>query len=390
MPGPEHQRRRPPQNPNDGKGADRYSKKVASATDHMEKHPDPANPISIIANYARLGESLRAAGNFRKVAMEIARIAELAETTAMEETADWFDGHTVKRNMAELKKYAGAFSKLAEELDMQQQRASALYDDMGNVLGRYFDMAELEPITSAINPEDRAPEFDGPGGNPVDDKARKDWDARDGVDDDISPEDRAPEFDGPGGNPTDDSGRKAWDARDGVDDSEDDVVEGLVNRIMEKLIPENDQEDYEDYLKRATQKRKAGMAKGGRGESALPATADQARKAIRTPKSFARPHQGFTHDQAKEILRRTGATTTEDAQKTMDAASRIREGGPGSGKRRGGPKLQEPWNDPAEPVKNRSKMPRKSRSKSWHPYDRQVRSTKGKRAPKLKQFGESV
>lgn len=68
------------------------------------------------------------------------------------------------------------------------------------------------------------------------------------------------------------------------------------------------------------------------------------------------------------------------------------EGGPGSGKKKTGaaPKLQEPWNDPAEPVKNRSKLPRKSRSKEQDPTRRQVRSTKGKRAPKLKQFGEAV
>ena len=290
MPGPRpiYQQRRPPQNPTDGKGEHRHSSTVKRATDAMKKSPDSTNPVSIIANYSRLGEGLRAAGNFRKVAMEIARIAELAETTVTEETSDWFDGHTVKRNMAELKKYSGAFSKLAEELDMMQQRASALYDDMGNVLTRYFEMADLEPISSGINPD--ADKDKGPEG--------------------FSPEDRAPEFDGPGGNPADDAGRKeshntfkpdAHDDGDMLPDSatdmydsedDDDVLEGIVNRIMEKLVPESSAEEN-------------------------PA---QAAQSLKTPKSFARSRSGFTHDQAKEILKRTGATA-ENAQQIMDAAN---------------------------------------------------------------------
>lgn len=325
--------RRPPQNPMDGKGEDRYSSAVANATDAVEKHPtDPTNPVSIIAGYARLGESLRAAGNFRKVAMEIAKIAELAETTVMEETSDWFDAHTVKRNMSELKKHAGAFSKLAEELDTMQQRASALYDDMGNVLGRYFEMADLEPVSSAINnpedkgeegfsPEDRAPEFDGPGGNPEDDEGRRKHDAQDGSLDDVAPTALSATHT-TDTHPSDVPG--VTDIGDSED--EDEVLEGIVNRIMEKLVPETDQDDYEDYQKRVAQKRKGGMTKGGRAEAAIserggPADAQRAHKALRTPESFARPHQGFTHDQAKEILKRTGTNTVEGAQKMMDAAN---------------------------------------------------------------------
>lgn len=69
----------------------------------------------------------------------------------------------------------------------------------------------------------------------------------------------------------------------------------------------------------------------------------------------------------------------------------VKEGGPGSGRPRTGsaPKLQEPWQGPAKPVKHKSKLSRKSRSKESDPTARQVRSTKGKHAPKLKQFGET-
>lgn len=73
------------------------------------------------------------------------------------------------------------------------------------------------------------------------------------------------------------------------------------------------------------------------------------------------------------------------AVKMIKLKDLITEGGPGSGKKKTGrtPKLQDPWNDPAEPVKHTSKLSRKSRSKEWNPQDRPARSTKGKRAPKL-------
>lgn len=71
--------------------------------------------------------------------------------------------------------------------------------------------------------------------------------------------------------------------------------------------------------------------------------------------------------------------------KLKDLLKEVSEGGPGSGKKKTGraPKLQEPWKEPHVPVKNKSRMPRKSRSKYSDPTRRQVRSTKGKRAPKL-------
>jgi hypothetical protein len=101
----------------------------------------PPDPIAVVSEFANLGRALKRNESFRKVAEQIARIAETAEQTVMQEAGDWFDSHTIKRNMKELKNYASQFAKISEELDMMQQRATALYDDMGNVLTRYFEMA---------------------------------------------------------------------------------------------------------------------------------------------------------------------------------------------------------------------------------------------------------
>ena len=291
---PNYEKRRPPQNPMDGKGEDRYSDKVGSATDSMESHDvqdfdrqgwpgerhkdvqSAMNPVAVIANFSRLGEALKRSGTFMEVAKQIAGIAEMAEATVMQERGDWFDGHTIKRNMSELKKHAGSFVKLAQEMDMMQQRSTALYDDMGSVLSRYFELAPLQDATDDPFGGEKAPEFDGPGGNPADDEGRKKHDAQDGMLDDGD-----------------------FGFNDGDEDEDDETVETIVDAVMNRIVPEETIEE--------------------KGEE----TEFRARKALRTPKSFARPHQHMSHAQALEVLRRLGVKNVDEARQVFSRISEM-------------------------------------------------------------------
>ena len=60
--------------------------------------------------------------------------------TALSETDDWFDKVTVNRNMKELTNLSKSFGKIAKESNSLQQRMGGLYEDMGHVLGRYFEL----------------------------------------------------------------------------------------------------------------------------------------------------------------------------------------------------------------------------------------------------------
>ena len=53
-----------------------------------------------------------------------------------------FDKVTVSRNMKELKGLSGQFSKVAQEANSLQERMTGLYEDMGNILGRYYSIGE--------------------------------------------------------------------------------------------------------------------------------------------------------------------------------------------------------------------------------------------------------
>ena len=53
-----------------------------------------------------------------------------------------FDKITVSRNMKELTNLSKQFGKVASEANSLQERMSVLYEDMGNILGRYYTIGE--------------------------------------------------------------------------------------------------------------------------------------------------------------------------------------------------------------------------------------------------------
>ena len=89
--------------------------------------------------------------NMKQIAETLSQIADKAKNYTLSETDDWFDKVTVNRNMKELTNLSKSFGKIAKESNSLQQRLGGLYEDMGHVLGRYF---EMEDDPSAEDAED--------------------------------------------------------------------------------------------------------------------------------------------------------------------------------------------------------------------------------------------
>ena len=112
--------------------------------------------VSSIKNYGSLGEHIYGKGSLKEVAEVLSKIAEGASQHALSETDDMFDKVTISRNMKELKGLSGQFSKVSSEAHALQERMSGLYEDMGNILGRYYKIGEGE---EKVKSEDSAPDF---------------------------------------------------------------------------------------------------------------------------------------------------------------------------------------------------------------------------------------
>ena len=103
------------------------------------------------SNQKRLtSEKISKFGNYQKyisleakdleIAEDICNIVENASKYIMNETDDWFDGISVQRNLKEVKTLAKEFYKTSKERQGYTQRMQSLYEDMGNILHRYFEI----------------------------------------------------------------------------------------------------------------------------------------------------------------------------------------------------------------------------------------------------------
>jgi len=95
-----------------------------------------------LQNYNKLGETLYQQQSLKETAKSLSQIAEMAASHTLQETESWFDKVTVSRNMKELTNHSKAFSKISEEASSVQQRLAGLYEDMGMILNRYYDIPE--------------------------------------------------------------------------------------------------------------------------------------------------------------------------------------------------------------------------------------------------------
>lgn len=103
--------------------------------------------IEAVKNYQTIGGQLFKNNGIVEVAKQLVGIAESAQNHVLSETDDWFDAVSVKRNMKELKGMTGQFKKAALEANAVNERLNALYEDMGNILNRYYDIEEaMDPV----------------------------------------------------------------------------------------------------------------------------------------------------------------------------------------------------------------------------------------------------
>lgn len=110
---------------------------------------------SMFENY---GQALHNEEAIVNSARAMTELCELAESYALNECGDWFQQDIVKKDMKEVKKRVMEYGKLAKECYAKMQQLGVSYQDIGHVLGRYYDLkkktvAEPQQINSTENPK---------------------------------------------------------------------------------------------------------------------------------------------------------------------------------------------------------------------------------------------
>ena len=105
------------------------------------KKIDTDSFLGMVNRFGRIGEDIKI-NDLRSIANVLKNVAETAQIHTESLQEDWFDRVTVSRNMKELNTHSKQFSKIAEEAASLQERMQGLYEDMGNIMGRYYEISE--------------------------------------------------------------------------------------------------------------------------------------------------------------------------------------------------------------------------------------------------------
>jgi len=114
-----------------------------------------AKVLEMISKYNEYGKYIYAEHDLMEVSQTLSEISSGVESFLMNESGDWFDEATIKRNVMEMKKRCEDFNKIAREGKAYQQRLAAVYEDMGHLLNRYFKINDcsIPAITKPTEPQ---------------------------------------------------------------------------------------------------------------------------------------------------------------------------------------------------------------------------------------------
>jgi hypothetical protein len=98
--------------------------------------------VELIGKYNQFGESIYRQGKLKAAYSNIKKIVEFASKNIVDESGDWFDGMTLSRHTRKMNESFKIFEKTVNEITKLQQRLEAVYEEIGETLGKYYEITE--------------------------------------------------------------------------------------------------------------------------------------------------------------------------------------------------------------------------------------------------------
>ena len=95
--------------------------------------------LEAVRGFSQLGEGVYGKTNLNELCEKVKHMVETANNVTLSE-GDWFDGITVSRNMKDIANSYKVFEKTAQDMSQLRERLEAAFEDIGQGLGRYFDI----------------------------------------------------------------------------------------------------------------------------------------------------------------------------------------------------------------------------------------------------------
>lgn len=94
--------------------------------------------LESISKFNEYGKSIYRTQDMTEAYKNIKKIVEFASQNIVDESGDWFDKVTLSRHSKKMQESLKIFEKTATEMNQLQQRLEAVYEEIGQTLGRYY------------------------------------------------------------------------------------------------------------------------------------------------------------------------------------------------------------------------------------------------------------
>ena len=94
--------------------------------------------IESISKFNEYGKSIYRSDEVSETFNRIKELVEFASKNIVDESGDWFDKVTLTRHSKKMQESLKIFEKTATEMTQLQQRLEAVYEEIGQTLGRYY------------------------------------------------------------------------------------------------------------------------------------------------------------------------------------------------------------------------------------------------------------
>jgi glycerophosphoryl diester phosphodiesterase len=99
--------------------------------------------LESVSRFNELGKNIYKTQEISELVENIKTMAENASKMAIEETADWFDAVSVKRDTKAIGESIKVFEGTFREISTLQQRLESVFEEIGGKLGKYYEIKEL-------------------------------------------------------------------------------------------------------------------------------------------------------------------------------------------------------------------------------------------------------
>jgi len=96
--------------------------------------------IESISKYNEYRSIIHRSKALPEIVSEIKRMVEFASKNMVEESGDWFEGVSHRRNSKRLKETVNEFQKISEKIVKLQRNLESIYENIGKQLGSFYEI----------------------------------------------------------------------------------------------------------------------------------------------------------------------------------------------------------------------------------------------------------